>query len=314
MVSTSVRPRAALARTQAPKPRRRATIRRLARDRAWATLFVLPTLALLVIFRVWPLITAFDLAFKSWDGFTAPHGVGWANFRQMFSDQTLRTSFTNNLKIMVAVPFWVLGPFLIAQALHNRVFGWRFLRMAFFLPSLLSPVVIGIYYGLILKPSGPVDTALSAVSSISRTEDALNVPGAAFLIVVLVLMWSSFGVGVMIFLAGFATLDHDIVDAARIDGASNAQIQRHITFWLMIPVIRLWTVLIFIAAYTGIFPLIFSLTGGGPGFSTSVVEFDIYEEAFKNSSLGYASAIGVSLLCFIAVLLAGISWLLRDRD
>ena len=296
-------------------PRRRVGRRRhFLRDRGWATLFVLPTVVLLAIFRLWPLFNAVDLSFMSWDGFSKPVGVGLDNFRRMASDATLKASFYNNLKITLAIPVWTLGPFLIAQALHDRVPGWRFLRVAFFLPALLSPVVVGVYWGLMLKPRGPVDSMVSSVSSVARDKDWLNVPGAAFLIVVLVLMWSTFGIGVLIYLAGFATLDHEVLDAARVDGASTFQLQRHVIFWMMIPVIRLWTVLIFIAAYAGIFPLVFSLTRGGPGYSTSVLEFDIYQEAFENSSLGYACAIGVTLMCFVVVSIAAISWLLRDRD
>ncbi len=296
------------------KSRRRRISVDMIRERSWATLFVLPMVGLLAIFRLWPLADAFNLSFKSWDGISDPVGIGWDNFRQMASDDTLRTSFFNNLKITLAIPVWVLAPFFIAQALHNRVRGWKFLRIAFFLPALLSPVVVGIYWGLVLKPRGPIDTAVSAVSSVSPDQDWLNVPGAAFLIVVLVLMWSTFGIGVLIYLAGLSTLDQEVLEAARVDGASTSQLQRHIVFWMMIPVIRLWTVLIFIAAYAGIFPLVFSLTRGGPGYSTSVLEFDIYQEAFSNGSLGYACAIGVALMCFVAVSIAAISWLLKDRD
>jgi ABC-type sugar transport system permease subunit len=208
---------------------------------------------------------------------------------------------------------WIVLPLLIAQALHARVPGWRFFRIVFFLPAVLSPVVLGVYYGLVLRLDGVVNAALRKIHLGGWARDWLNDPNLAFAIVTLVLMWATFGLGVLIYLAGLSTLDDEVLEAARVDGASPLQVERHIIVWLMMPVIRFWSLIIFIAAFTGVFPLIFSLTRGGPGFATYMIEFDIYDEAFSNGALGYSSAIGIVLLAFVATLIGLLSRVLGDR-
>lgn len=298
-------------RTDGSSPPRR--FRRGGSGRMIAVLFVLPVLVLLLAFRVWPLFSAFKLSFTYWDGFSDPVFVGLRNFRDLLTDTTFRQALFNNIKLLIVLPVWVLFPLFIAQAIHNRIPGWRIFRLAFFLPAVVSPVVLGVYYGLMLRVDGPVNNALSAIGLSSWATDWLNQPTLAFAIVTLILMWSTFGVGVLIYLAGLSNLDPDIVEAATVDGASSLQVQRHIVFWLMIPVVRFWTVIILIISFTGVFPLVFSLTRGGPGFSTYVVEFDLYQEAFSNGNPGYASAIGIVLLVLVGGAVGLASWMLRSR-
>ena len=128
-----------------------------------------------------------------------------------------------------------------------------------------------------------------------------------------IVIWSSFGIGVLIFLSGFASLDQDLADAARVDGASGWQIQRHVVFWQLLPVIEFWAVLLVVLSFTGVFPLIYTLTAGGPGYSTYTVDFDLYKEAFANGRFGYASAMGIALLVLIGAVSAVTIGLLRWR-
>lgn len=278
-----------------------------------AFLFIAPAVAILLLFRVWPLVSAFRLSLTRWNGLAPPAYIGLQNYRDLWEDQRFRDSLFNNIKILTILPVWIFLPFLIAQALFNKVLGWRFFRMAFFLPAVLSPVVLGIYYGLVLRPNGPLNRGLGAVGIDSGDRDWLNDPRTAFPIMAAILVWSTLGVGVLIFLAGLSNLDPQLLEAARIDGATWFQAQRHVVFWLMLPVVRFWSVIILIVSFTGIFPLVYALTRGGPANSTYVVEFDIYQEAFQKSALGYSSAIGIALLVFVVLLLAILTRILRQR-
>jgi ABC-type sugar transport system permease subunit len=197
------------------------------------------------------------------------------------------------------MPIWIGLPYGVAWALHRKIPGWKFFRFAFFLPVVLSPVVIGVYYGIVLKPDGPFNDMLSAVGLGFLSAEWLNDPSLTLIVVIGIIIWSTFGIGVLIFLSGLSSLDTEQIDAARVDGASPWQVQRHVIFWQLLPVIEFWAVLIVIASFTAFFPLIYTLTHGGPGYSTYTVDFDLYQEAFSAGRLGYAAAIGVVLVLVI---------------
>jgi ABC-type sugar transport system permease subunit len=274
-------------------------------------LFLAPALTALVVFRLLPAIDAIHLSFTSWDGFSSPTWVGLANFRTLLHDSQFQSSLWHTLTIVLAVPVWVAVPYAIAWVLYMQIPGWRFFRLAFFLPVALSPAMIGLYYGLVLRPEGAFNQLLRAIGLGRITHAWLNEPSLAMPMVIAIIIWSTFGIGVLIFLAAFATLDHEQIDAARVDGANGLQIQGHVVFWAVLPVIEVWSIITMIASFTTFFPLIYALTGGGPGTSTYTVDFDLYDEAFRNGHLGLASAIGVVLLIVMTLVGSVQVWLLR---
>lgn len=269
-------------------------------QRAAPLLLLLPALAILAWLMIYPAGDAVHLAFTNWDGFSSPQSVGLENFSNLLHDKHFKEALFHNLAIIAAMPIWIGLPYGIAWGIHRQIWGWKFFRFAFFLPVVLSPVVIGVYYGIVLKPDGPLNSALESVGLGFIAQEWLNDPPIALPVVIAIIIWSTFGIGVLIFLSGLASLDGELIDAAKVDGASPWQIQRHVIFWQLLPVIEFWAVLIVIASFTAFFPLIYTLTHGGPGYSTYTADFDLYQEAFTNGRLGYASAIGVALALIIA--------------
>jgi ABC-type sugar transport system permease subunit len=276
-------------------------------------LFLAPAIALLVWLMVIPLFEAVHLSFTRWEGFGDPQWIGLQNYQDLIHDHRFKSALLHNLAVLLAIPIWVLVPYGISWALYSRIPGWRFFRFAFFLPVVLSPVVIGVYYGIVLKPDGPFNELLQAIGLGGLVRPWLNDPATALPVVIAIIIWSTFGAGVLIFLGGLANLDQEQVDAARVDGASGWQIQRHVIFWRLLPIFEFWTILIVIITFTALFPLIYTLTRGGPGFSTYTVDYDLYQEAFTTGQLGYASAIGVVLLAVIAIVGGLVIGLLRWR-
>jgi ABC-type sugar transport system permease subunit len=276
-------------------------------------LLLLPAFALLGWLLAYPAGDAFHLALTSWDGFSSPQSVGLRNFGDLLHDKQFKESILHNLAIVAAMPIWIGLPYGLAWGLHSKIPGWRFFRIAFFLPVVLSPVVIGAYYGIVLRPDGPLNGLLSSIGLGGLTHEWLNDPSIALPVVIGIIIWATFGIGVLIFLSGLSNLDTEQIDAARVDGASPWQIQRHVIFWQLLPVIEFWTVLVVIASFTAFFPLIFTLTHGGPGTATYTVDFDLYQEAFTAGRLGYSSAIGVALLLMIAAIAGATLALLRVR-
>lgn len=281
------------------------------RSIAIPVLLLLPAVAILGWLMFYPAGDAVHLAFTSWDGFTSPKGVGLENFSELLHDKRFKEALLHNLAIVAAIPVWIGLPYGAAWALHKKVPGWRFFRLAYFLPVVLSPLVIGVYYGIVLRPDGAFNNMLSAVGLGFLSAEWLNDPSLTLIVVIAIIVWSTFGIGVLIFLSGLSSLDTEQIDAARVDGASPWQVQRHVIFWQMLPVIEFWAVLLVIASFTAFFPLIYSLTHGGPGYSTYTVDFDLYQEAFSTGRLGYAAAIGVVLVLVIGAVGAVVLGALR---
>ena len=286
--------------------------RRLGRHAA-PILLLLPAFVLLAWLLLYPLGDAVRLSLSDWDGFSAPEFIGLENFTNLVDDKRFKEAVLHNFLILLAMPIWIAVPYAVAWGLFSKVWGWRFFRFAFFIPVVLSPVVIGIYYGIVLKPDGPFNELLRAVGLGGVARPWLNEPDLALPIVIAIMIWATFGIGTLLFLSALSNLDHEQIDAAKVDGASPFQIQRHVVFWQLLPVIEFWSVLILIISFTAFFPLIYTLTGGGPGFATYTVDFDLYTEAFKTGALGYASAIGVTMLLIMGALGALIVGLLRWR-
>ncbi|HET7121577.1 MAG TPA: sugar ABC transporter permease [Solirubrobacterales bacterium] len=286
-------------------------MRRQITSRLTPVLLLLPAAALLGWLMVYAAANAVQLSFTAWDGFSSPQSVGLENFSDLLHDKHFKEALLHNLAIVAAMPAWIGIPYGIAWALHSEIWGWKVFRFVFFLPVVLSPVVVGVYYGIVLKPNGPLNSLLESVGLGGLTREWLNDPSLTLPVVIAIIIWSTFGIGVLIFLSGLASLDVEQIDAAKVDGASPWQIQRHVVFWQLLPVIEFWVVLIVIASFTAFFPLIYTLTHGGPGYATYTVDFDLYREAFAGGRLGYASAIGVALVIVMAAIASVLIGLLR---
>lgn len=277
-------------------------------------LFVAPAVLLLVIFRVLPIIEAFYLSLTRWNGFTDPVFIGFANFVDLVGDPAFKTALVNNGVILLTLPLWIILPFLVAAVLYTQIPGWRFFRTAFFMPAIISPVIIGIFFEVMLRFDGPLNIILREVGLGWLARQWLVDLSTALPLLIAVVVWATFGIGVLIFLAALQGIDPQLLDAARVDGASWLQTQRYVVIPDIQPVVEFWTIVMLILSFTGIFPFVFTLTGGGPGHATSVIELRIYLAAFQSGSLGYASAIGVVLLGIVLVVVAlALTWLRRER-
>lgn len=297
--ATSVRPAA-----PARSPRRRGG--------ATALAFLGPALLVLLAVRVVPLAEAVWLAFNEWDGYGTPQLVGLENFRTALSDAAFRQSLVNNGLILASMPVWVLGPLVLAVALQSRVRGWRLLRLAYLFPTLLSPVIVGTYYSVLLRFDGPVNDLLRGLGLGSLQRDWLGDPSTAMVVVIAIIIWASFGVGVLLYMAALGNVDLSLYDAARVDGASGVRMHWHVTLPQVLPVVEFYTVIVLVSSFTVLFPYVYTLTGGGPGRSTSVLDHYVYSAAFEGSRFGYASAIGVILLA-VLLCLVGITFRLFAR-
>jgi multiple sugar transport system permease protein len=280
------------------RPGRRRPSRLHVAQRRAGVLFALPVIALELAFLAIPLGSAVFHSFTSWDGLTSSW-IGLDNYQRLFSDPTFWRIVLNNVFLLLAVPIAILIPLLVAYLLNEHVPGWQFFRSAYFLPTAISWVVIGMVAVRFFAGEGILNTVLAAMGLGGIRLSLLGGETSAMVAVIVTFIWSVFGTNTIIFITGMATLDHDIYEAARVDGASSMRIFWQITIPMLMRFIQFAFILTLITAFTALFSLIFVMTGGGPGYGTTTLEFYVYQQGFTVGVFGYAAAIGIVLFAVV---------------
>jgi multiple sugar transport system permease protein len=270
-------------------------------ERYLAYLFIAPALILLLTFRLVPLVSGFGISLTDWNGIAEPVGVGLGNYIELFTtDLVFRATIQNVAVVLLTLPIWVLLPLLLAVLIHVGVPGGKFFRVAYFLPLVLSSIIIGSMFSVLLRFDGVLNSFLASFGM--RPTDWLGGSNTALLSVVSVAIWAHFGMSILIYLAGLSTLPSEVIEAARIDGANLWQIITLIIAPIMIPIVQFVAVICTIEILTSMFGLIFVMTGGGPGTSTYMPEYLIWQQQGETNRLGYAAAISIVLFIFVGVL------------
>lgn len=259
--------------------------------------FVLPALVFFGIFVIYPFFRNFLITFHSWDGINEMRFVGLDNYRKAlfqspdFWQPIWHAAFLALMGITVQNGLALL----LAWIVDKEIRGARFYRLVFFIPPMLSFVVIGFLWKWILEPNqGILNIFLQNIGLGKLAVPWLGLPGTALSTVAMVNIWASFGWGFVMFLAALQGIDRDIYEAARIDGASNFQEFWKITFPLLLPIVVTVSILTILGAMQQ-FDLIYVMTGGGPAGATEVPVNQMYMQAFQNGMWGYATTLGVLL-------------------
>ena len=220
----------------------------------------------------------------------------------MLHDPYFATALRNNLFFALTVPLQLIVPLVLAFLIHERIPGWRIYRWTYFLPAILSTVVVGILARTALQYNGPINAVLRGVGLDGLAVNWLESPTTSLPAILFVVFWANFGYNVVLYLAGMSGIDPNLPDAARVDGASSSQVLRHVYVPGLRRVMEIVLVTSTIVAFAYMFTYVFTITNGGPGFETYVAELLIYNNAFAFQRLGYASAMGLLLASFIAVI------------
>ena len=171
--------------------------------------------------------------------------------------------------------------------------GGRFFRSVYFLPAVLSSVIVGTIFNVLLRFDGTVNELLKFIHL--PPVDWLGGSSTALGSLIGVQLWATFGVNLLIFLAGLSTMSKEMLEAARLEGASMWQMWFHVVIPSLRPIIEFVTVVTTIGVLTSMFGLIYVLTAGGPGTATTLPEFLIWLEQGKMNKPGYAAAISIVL-------------------
>ena len=275
----------------------------LARQRhRMGILFALPAMLLVLAITALPLAQAAFYSFTDWNGATA-HWVGLRNYRSIFVDPELRQALINSGLILLSIPFGMVPSFITAYLLSRGVPASGLIRTVIFAPTALSWVVIGVVARQVFASQGVLNDGLTAIGLDAVTLNWLAKPSTAMLAVLLTFNAAVFGLNTVVFLTALSTVDRSTIEAARIDGASETRILIEI----ILPATRRFVEFVFIitmvASFTGIFGLIFVMTGGGPGSSTLTLEFAVWRRALSTGAFGPGSAIGISLMILILIVI-----------
>jgi len=270
------------------------------REPAVAYGFLVPSLFGVTIFLLLPVVAVFIISFYRWSLLGSPHFVGLANFTQLVHDRdTIHSLLVTCYYVVLDIPVQTALALGVALLLNQKVPGAKVFRVAFVVPWLATPVVMGIIWQWLLDPSYGAVNALLGQFGISGPAWLSN-SNWALPTIVGVNFWQWTGYISLFFLAGLQNIPEPLYEAARTDGASPWYMFRHITLPLLNPTTYFVVVTEVIGSFQ-VFDTIYVMTNGGPGDATNVLNFAIYTQAFRYFAVGYASAISVLLFLVLLV-------------
>ncbi len=278
-------------------------------------LFVLPALVLYLVFMVYPFFQSIYFSLTSWNGVAAvKEWVGLANYRELIGDDLFWLSLLHTvIWVIVGTIAPIVFGMLLAILLWRRPKGFTLFRTFFFMPQVLSTVVIGIIWNWVYNPIfGILNEALDAVGLEDLSRGWLGDPDVALYAVLVAAIWATIGFVFVIFLAGLQNVSKDLLEAATVDGANVWQRFWNVTVPQLAGVINVVIALLLIGGFS-VFDIIFVMTGGGPANATEVLATYTYKEAFTQNNVGYASTISVVIT--VISLIASVTFIrLRERQ
>jgi multiple sugar transport system permease protein len=305
MVTTTAPPskppvKARTGRDRAPMTKKR-------REALAAYAFLAPDVIGLLTFVAVPMVLAFGVAFFKVDGFGNYRYVGLANYKLMAGDAQLWASLKITATYVVTfVPLAFVVSFALAMLVRNHFKGIGWVRSAFFLPNVVSLVVVGLIWQFLLVDKRGALSKLLAPLGLGDIS-FLGTPSLALGTYVVISVWFLMGYQMLVFLAGLKDVPKELEDAAQIDGASAWQRFRYVIWPLLRPTSFFVVVNSTIGAVTGLqaFDLVYVLTKGGPARATSTVVIYIYEQAFTFNNMGYAAAL-TTVVVALLILCTGV--------
>ncbi|MBD0382324.1 carbohydrate ABC transporter permease [Paenibacillus sedimenti] len=265
-------------------------------------LFVLPNLLIFSVFIVIPTIIGFVYSFNEYDGLNPMEFTGIDNYKEVLTNSEFWTALgKTGLYALIVVPLIYCMALGIAVLLVQNIKMKGLFRSVFYLPTLISFIIVGLTWKWIFAEFGILNHVLNLLGM--ESAQFLSDPLLANLSVIIATVWSRVGFFMVIFVAGLQVIPKDYYEAAFLEGASKWHVFRKIT----LPLLKPTTVLVIMVALIDAFkayPLMFSLTGGGPGKETTFIVQYIYETGFMKQELGVASAMSVILFAIITVFTA----------
>lgn len=268
------------------------------------TLYTLPALLLILVLIYIPIVLTGYYGLMDWNGIGDMTFIGLDNYIKLMQDGKFWSSAGHSFLLALFSTLSLLIYLAISLVLASKIKGSDFLRKIYLIPMLLSSVAIAQLWLKIFDPSNGMANRLLEFFGVENTPVWLADPKIALYAIFIPIVWQYAGFYILIYYAALKNIPEEIVEAAKIDGASPLQIAFKIKIPLISGVFKV-TIMLAIVGSLKYFDLIYVMTGGGPNGASEVMASYMYKEAFKLNNFGYASAIGFGLL----VICLGMTWL-----
>lgn len=271
---------------------------RLRRNKRTISFFIIPALLCYLLIATFPLACSTVLSFADWGIAGLTGFAGFKNYIQLFTTDRIfqsaivHTLFATVLCLLIQIPCAILLAYLLTKVKRGR----NFFKVAFFIPNMISTAAIGILWVFILHPEiGLLNTLLRTAGLGSLTHVWLGESGTALVCVIVAASWQYIGYHMIIYLCAMQNISPSILESAEIDGATSWQAFCKITVPLIVPILKIDTVLVATGSLR-IFDMVFVMTGGGPNHASEVIASHMYTRSFKGMQFGYGSAMAVILM------------------
>ncbi|GAA1707154.1 sugar ABC transporter permease [Kribbella yunnanensis] len=277
--------------------------------------FLLPAVVLLALFFLYPLVRTFGISLSDWTRTGASRYVGGANYTALLSDPEYRTALKNTFAFTFIGGCMLFPPAVaIAWALNQPIRGERFFRLVVFAPVVLSAAVVALMWKFIYHPTlGLISPAMAELGLGGLAREWLGDPLTALPAVAFTTVWQGIGIWVVLLSAGFERLPRDVLEAGRVDGASEWRLFWSVMMPMLHDLLRILLVLWIVQSMQA-FAFVYIMTGGGPFGSTEVVGTLMYRIAIDQTEFGYAAAMGVVLVAVLLIVTTILNKVLKRDD
>jgi raffinose/stachyose/melibiose transport system permease protein len=280
-------------------------------------LFLLPGMIIFFVFLLWPISKSFNLSLYKWNGLgPMTDYVGINNYTTLLSNSIFQSSLLHSFTIML-LSLGIQLPLALGLALlvgRGNLRGRRLFRGILFIPFVFSEIISAILWLYVLKPvNGLANVAFQAVLPGFQPVSWLADRNIVLIGIFAVITWKYFGFHMILYMAGLQNISKDLEDAARVDGANEANVLRHITLPLLGSTIRLTIFLSVLGSFQQ-FVIIQVMTLGGPVNASEVIATYLFKYGIQRSNLGYGSAVAVILFAITLIFSLGYQRIILRRD
>lgn len=279
----------------------------LNKEKKKSLLFILPFTIFFALFKLYPILYGFVISFynrNSIQNFNSTQFIGLKNYAKVLTSESCRVAFANTIMFsLIYIIITMVVALLFAVLLEKSFTGIKIIRTMYYIPYVTNLIAIGIVWKFLLNPfNGPINMFLLKLGiPLESLPQWLQGPGSALTTTALINVWVTLAFSIITLLAAMTSISPDYYEYANLEGANKFQVFRHVTLPLLYPTIGFLMLINIINSFKN-YTIIVALTNGGPGNSSVVTTFLIYQDAFKYYKFGIASAEAVLLTIFIILI------------
>ncbi|WP_394927357.1 carbohydrate ABC transporter permease [uncultured Robinsoniella sp.] len=274
----------------------------------------IPAFTLFFVFFIYPLIKGIGMSFTDWDGIGKASFIGFQNFIDFFNDKRALSDIrTTVLFALGSAPLLNIIGLLYALLLNSSFKGKSAARMCIYMPAIISPLIMGYIWYLLLQPGrGFLFHLADNAGHPEWFGNWMGGYGTTLLVLILVNVWQYAGMTMVIYLAGLQGIPKELYEAAEIDGAGKIKCFRYVTLPLLGPSVRI-NVITNIIGSLSVFDIVMSLTGGGPGYQTETLSIYIMRMCY-GSKTGYSTAVAMIMFVIVLIPVAVSLRLMKEKE